>query len=79
MSCPRLDSHDHNCHIANHAAGANVGEKEEQGGGNQCPKSSMTIGGEDEVPCLWLEQFPEERFPEDKGHPEAEGRKGLLF
>jgi len=26
-----------------------------------------------------LEQFPEERFPEDKGHPEAEGRKGLLF
>ena len=33
VSCPRLESHDHNCHIANLAAGANVGEKEEQGGG----------------------------------------------
>ena len=33
VSCPRLESHDHNSHIANLAAGANVGEKEEQGGG----------------------------------------------
>ena len=33
MSCPRLESHDHNCQIENLAARANVGEKEEQGGG----------------------------------------------
>ena len=46
VSCPRLESHDHNCHIANLAAGANVGEKEEQGGGDQYPESSTVIGGE---------------------------------
>ena len=28
-----LESHDHNCQIENLAATANVGEKEEQGGG----------------------------------------------
>ena len=44
VSCPRLESHDHNSHIANLAAGANVVEKEEQG--DQYPESSMVIGGE---------------------------------
>ena len=46
MSCPRLKSHDHNCQIENLAARPNVGEKKEQGGGNQCPEFSMAIGGE---------------------------------
>ena len=38
--------HDHNCQIVKLAVRANVGEREEQGGGNQYPESSMVIGGE---------------------------------